>query len=79
MSQAFKPYGMTTPCALCPFRKDIPAFLTKERVQEIERGLDRGEFHCHKTVEHDDNEDGEVVETGKEMHCAGALIRGPRR
>jgi hypothetical protein len=68
-----KPYGMTTPCAQCPFRNDIPAYLTPERVVEIDAALVQSEFHCHKTTEHDD-ESGEAVNSGKEIHCAGALI-----
>lgn len=72
-----KPYGLTKPCDNCPFRNDIPAFLTKGRVREIERALDRGEFECHKTTfstggEFD--EDGHYNRSGKEAHCAGALI-----
>lgn len=67
-----KPYGMTTPCPKCPFRNDIPAYLTEERVREIEASLVRSEFPCHKTTEHDD--EGDYVPTGDEMHCAGALI-----
>jgi hypothetical protein len=67
------PYGMTTPCSNCPFRKDITPFLRPERVREIERSLVRSEFPCHKTTKHDD--DGEYVgHTDQEMHCAGALI-----
>jgi hypothetical protein len=65
-------YCRTTPCADCPFRTDIPAYLSKARVREIEHSLERSEFHCHKTTEHDD--DGEVAASGKELHCAGALI-----
>ena len=68
-----KPYGMTTPCSNCPFRKDIPPFLRPERVREIQRSLVRSEFPCHKTTTHDD--DGDYVpKPGEEMHCAGALI-----
>jgi hypothetical protein len=66
------PYGMTTPCAACPFRSDIRPFLRVARVREIERALVRSEFPCHKTTQHDD--EGEYVPTGQEVHCAGALI-----
>jgi hypothetical protein len=66
-----KPYGLTTPCSNCPFRTDIPPFLRPGRVAEIRRGLVRGEFPCHKTVEH--NGDGEP-DTSRSVHCAGALI-----
>jgi hypothetical protein len=65
-------YGMTSPCGNCPFRTDIRAYLTSGRVREIERSLDRSEFPCHKTADH--NDDGEYAPNGKEVHCAGALI-----
>jgi len=41
-----KAYRLTRPCTLCPFRSDIRPYLTKSRVQEIERSLDRAEFPC---------------------------------
>lgn len=44
-----------------------------ERVDEIEAGLMRSEFPCHKTSDHSQDED-EYVPTGQEAHCAGALI-----
>lgn len=72
MSDKHKPYGLTTPCSNCPFRTDITPYLMPGRVREIERSLDRCEFPCHKTTEHD--EDGDVRRSDKEMHCAGALI-----
>lgn len=66
-------YTLTTPCAKCPFRTDVQPYLSPERVRQISRSLVRGEFACHRTTEHDD-ETGEPVETGGEIHCAGALI-----
>jgi len=69
---ADRPYGLTKPCAKCPFRKDITPYLRKARVREIERSLARAEFPCHQTTKHDD--EGEQVRTGGEVHCAGALI-----
>jgi hypothetical protein len=69
MSVRARPYGLTTPCPLCPFRSDIPAFLTEERVREIEASLVRAEFHCHETT----GVMGRKPKHG-EMHCAGALI-----
>lgn len=71
------PYGLTTPCANCPFRADIKPYLHPERVEEIQEGLERGEFPCHKTTTLEDDADGEGThrtDTDKEMHCAGALI-----
>jgi hypothetical protein len=68
-----KQYAMTSPCPQCPFRSDIPPFLTAARVREIDQSLVRGEFPCHKTVEYDD--DGEPIRhVTNESHCAGALI-----
>jgi hypothetical protein len=68
-----KPYRLTSPCSHCPFRNDIPPFLTRSRVREIQRSLERSEFPCHGTVTYDD--EGEPVRArGEEAHCAGALI-----
>lgn len=71
-----RPYGMTTPCAHCPFRKDITPFLRPERVREIQLSLVRAEFPCHKTTEEQEDEEGnsERVATSDSIHCAGALI-----
>lgn len=69
------PYSMTSPCVGCPFRTDTPGFLRPDRVREIEASLDRAEFPCHKTTNASrEDEDGEYVNDGKEIHCAGALI-----
>jgi len=67
-----QPYGLTTPCGNCPFRKDVKPYLTKASVRQIDAALREGEFPCHKTTEFDDN--GERANGRKEMHCAGALI-----
>lgn len=68
-------YGLTKPCGKCPFRTDVPAYLTRERAEEIIDGLVRGEFLCHQTLDYDDlTEDGEARETDHTHHCAGALI-----
>lgn len=66
-------YDMTSPCPKCPFRSDIPAFLTAARVREIEESLKRAEFPCHQTLDYE-TDDGEPVETKNTKHCAGALI-----
>lgn len=65
-------YSMTTPCAKCPFRKDIRAYLTSRRVREIERSLVTSEFPCHQTTKFD--YDGDHIPGDHEIHCAGALI-----
>lgn len=64
-----EPYGLTKPCANCPFRSDGSGVrLTRGRTIEIERALVRSSFHCHKTTgpRHDD--------MSNTQHCAGALI-----
>ncbi len=65
-------YDLVRPCAHCPFRNDIPPYLTADRVAEIWDSLERGEFACHETTKHD--EEGEVIRSDDESHCAGALI-----
>jgi hypothetical protein len=71
-----RPYGLTQPCAKCPFRNDIPGYLTRGRVREIRQSLVTSDFPCHLTTTHRDDDDvgGCYVPTGTEMHCAGALI-----
>lgn len=59
------------PCANCPFRKDVPIYLRSGRREEIARGLIDGHtFHCHATVDYDDEGDGH--ETSESVQCAGA-------
>jgi hypothetical protein len=65
-------YALTSPCKDCPFRSDIRPYLTRERIDQIDNSLIRAEFPCHKTTEHDD--DDNYVPTDNEQHCAGALI-----
>ncbi len=69
-------YEKTTPCENCPFRSDVRPYLKKARVLEIERGLVRGDFPCHKTTVPTEGEDGEgdLRATENSQHCAGALI-----
>lgn len=66
------PYSLLRPCAKCPFRNDIPAYLREDRVREIQESLERSEFPCHQTTEHD--AEGDPVIRGQESHYAGALI-----
>lgn len=70
------PYNMSSPCPECPFRNDRPGYLTKARVIEIQRGLVRGEFPCHKTTESVETDEGQCDRaiTAASKHCAGALI-----
>ncbi len=66
------PYALTRPCKLCPFRTDIHAYLTEERVTEIEESLVRAEFPCHETTGAAHGR--ERVPRSEYVHCAGALI-----
>jgi hypothetical protein len=68
-------FDLKKPCANCPFRSDIPAYLTKGRVQQIVIALERATFACHKTtVDSDDDDSSERVVIDDSQHCAGALI-----
>ncbi len=71
-----EPYGLTRPCAKCPFRTDIPGYLRADRVEEIAMSLVSSEFPCHETTRDDDDDGcGETyTPKGGEVHCAGALI-----
>lgn len=62
------------PCKHCPFRRDVTPFLHPERAAEIsELSWNRfNEFHCHKTIGHDDDE-GDTVVTPESLACAGFL------
>jgi len=63
-------YDLKQPCANCPFRTDIPPFLTPGRAKDILDTLTRqqGTFTCHKTAH------SLVGKGGQEQHCAGAMI-----
>ncbi len=69
-------FTLTRPCDNCPFRTDIPAYLTKGRVRDIESGLVRQQqtFACHKTTVASAGGDDEMVEGPNAQHCAGAMI-----
>lgn len=67
-------YDLISPCGNCPFRCDVPGFLSEERAQEIAESITRRQqtFSCHKMNEFDD--EGEPIESENSQHCAGALI-----
>lgn len=67
-------FDLKRPCADCPFRTDVPGYLSKARAAEIAHSLIEGQqtFSCHKL--NDFSEDGEAIEGHKSQHCAGALI-----
>lgn len=64
-------YKRMTPCAHCPFRKDIPGYLRQARAVEIARGLrdpNGGEFPCHETMPRTDSP------IKKAKVCAGSIL-----
>lgn len=65
----------TKPCPHCPFRKDVPGFLSRGRAQEIADSLGKlgQSFTCHETNDYD-GETGEAVVTIESRHCAGAAL-----
>jgi hypothetical protein len=68
------PYKLKTPCRDCPFRHDVPGFLSGERAEEIANDVLRGSgsFPCHKTLDYSEDFDGK--ETKNTQMCAGATI-----
>ena len=69
-------YTLMTPCAACPYRADIPPFLSGAgRVRELQRHQD-GEFPCHKTTELD--EDEKLLNGEDTVACAGRMIMSMR-
>lgn len=72
-----KPAVCYEPCANCPFRTDIPAFLTKGRAREIMRALQADRhFHCHKTLNYEGENEGAHKENT--AICAGFAIIAER-
>ncbi len=71
-------FDLRRPCKDCPFRTDIPGFLSKARAREITRAITDGQgtFSCHKLNDFTEDDEGEpvVIEGDKAQHCAGALI-----
>lgn len=64
-----------TPCAKCPFRKDVPSYLRFGRRVEIAQALlSGGSFHCHNTVDYsqEDDEGETIADTSDALLCAGA-------
>lgn len=66
---------MKKPCLNCPFRRDVTPFLHPVRADEISSmSWNRyNEFPCHKTVDYDDSDDGEGIQTSESKACAGFL------
>lgn len=68
-------YCLSDPCDQCPFLKKMKRGFTLRRLYSM---IGQGEFHCHKTGDHDE-ETGNYVANEKSAHCAGALIFLERR
>ena len=69
---------MTKPCQYCPFRKNGPGFLGKDRAKEIAESIGKlGEsFPCHKTIDYTDPDPdtGHGLVTEDSRFCAGACL-----
>lgn len=65
---------MKEPCIHCPFRRDVRPFLRVERAKELAYAACNkySEFHCHKTLGHDEDEDDTMV-VPTSLACAGFL------
>lgn len=66
---------MTTPCADCPFLRKFKHGYSLARLRDFARG----EFHCHRTGDCDDEGTGDFIPNEKSQHCAGALIFNEKR
>jgi hypothetical protein len=66
-------FNIKTPCKNCPFRNDIPSYLTKTKAKAITKAIKENDktFSCHKTVY---NENFKKIKNKPQSHCAGALI-----
>ena len=66
---------MEKPCQHCPYRNDVKPFLTPERGEELANIVHNpyNTFHCHKTLEYDDEGDGETFAGASSKICAGFL------
>jgi hypothetical protein len=73
MEKNSAPFTLTTPCANCPFRTDVPAYLRPDRIRQIADDIQADQtFWCHKTVDHDEECDESVI--GKRARvCAGMM------
>lgn len=64
---------MKQPCQHCPFRQDVKPFLHPERGADLAYSAQNpyNTFHCHKTLDYDD--DGEAYACEGSKVCAGFL------
>jgi hypothetical protein len=63
------------PCQHCPFLRDVTPFLHPHRGEELAYLTENrySEFHCHKTLGHDDEGDGDTMVVDGSLTCAGFL------
>lgn len=69
-------YYRKKPCSQCPFRRDVKPFLHPERAYDIAIHAQNpyNSFPCHKTLEHDEDDEGSYSYAGAESkECAGFL------
>lgn len=67
-------FTLKRPCPKCPFRADVPGYLTRSRAIEIATSLAQGStFPCHETTALDDDTQ-ECYETSDSKMCAGAIL-----
>lgn len=68
---------MKKPCEHCPYRRDVKPFLTPARGEELAYAAENpyNTFHCHKTLEHDEDAEGysETFAGEDSKICAGFL------
>lgn len=74
-------FAIKRPCGNCPFRNDVPRYLSPGRYAQIGHDLTRlgHSFTCHKTIDYDRREEeggdgGGHVTGDRERQCAGAMI-----
>jgi hypothetical protein len=82
-------FKLKKPCEKCPFRNNIPGYLTRARVIGLASALEQdGErFLCHSTLDYNAADDlyledtdeahdawAEAIVTADSQHCAGAAI-----
>lgn len=76
-SEGLHRFSLRTPCKLCPFRIDVPPYLTRERAESIADDLRAGApFDCHKTTVLGEDEEGEetlVCDPAVTKECLGSL------
>lgn len=71
-------FNVTSPCAHCPFRRDVPGYLHPERVRELADMLtddDLSWFACHETT----TSKGRSTRHRDAAPCAGAMIIQEKR